>query len=207
MTRIQYILTLTLSIGSCAYGASSSLATTAALTSPLESAMLTSIPEELAPPQKEKPAYSWNYWSAGVELGANKQFNFGRRRTTNRNDGTAMSRERTPVFGIDYRFSIEKSWQIARRWTFALDLAVFTPAFAFGYLLNERMRLNFGFHVPVLMLSNNHTFKNFSLPAPRIGFDYFIGKRTLLRTSASLDATSNGRFYWPQIMIGIKQLF
>ena len=199
MTSIQHFLALNILILSI-FSISS---TDAAIATP--PSVIT--PPLVQPVQKTVKPYNWNYWAAGVELGVNKQFNFGRSRAGSRNDGTAVSRRATPLYGVDYRFSIEKSWQIAPRWTFALDLAVFTPAFAFGYILSPRMRLNFGLHVPVLMLSNNHSFKNFSLPAPRIGFDYFIGKKTLLRTSASLDATSNGTFWWPQIMIGIKQLF
>jgi len=165
------------------------------------------IPQELPSPitVKTKKPYDWNYWAVGIELGVNKQFNFERAR---RQRGPhAVYQPRTPAFGVDYRLSIEKSWKIAERWTFALDMAVFTPAFAFGYLLSPRMRVHFGFHVPIIMLSNNHTFRNFSLPAPRVGFDYFIASRTLLRVSASLDCTTSGKFWWPQIMIGIKQLF
>jgi hypothetical protein len=157
------------------------------------------------PAPKIKKPYDWNYWAAGVELGANKQFNF--QRAPRQRGPHAVYQPRTPPFGLDYRFSIEKSWKIADRWTFALDLAVFTPAFAFGYLLSPRARIHFGFHIPVYMLSFNHTARNFSLPAPRVGFDYFIASRTLFRVSASLDATTSGKFWWPQVMVGFKQLF
>ncbi|MEI7580452.1 MAG: hypothetical protein WCJ17_01505 [bacterium] len=159
------------------------------------------------PAPKIKKPYDWNYWAAGVELGANKQFNF--QRAPRQRGPHAVYQPRTPPFGLDYRFSIEKSWKIADRWTFALDLAVFTPAFAFGYLLSPRARIHFGFHIPVYMLSFNHTARNFSLPAPRVGFDILLRHEPslefLLHWMPQQAANSGGHKSWLALNNSFKQ--
>lgn len=142
----------------------------------------------------------WDYWSMGFGLGGGMLY-------ASFPDGEAY---RLPW--PDMRLGFERSWYLTNQFTAQFDLALLTPTFRLGYVVNERTRVSAGMGVWLLGLHGfwvsmpsledrlrgssgsaatqdmrHYSLKNRLVISPSISLDHFISTNCFLRMTASYD--------------------